>query len=281
MGAEPNFLVNLEGLEGLMLARAIAGVVDHTLLPGTHDEAEAFDDPYAGEFNEFLEQTNALSKQSVLPYALCVHSGRLGSARRFLNSNDMGGVKLASVIGFPVGSEYRTQDKVLQTIQAIDRGADEIDMVLNYDALLKGESGAVYDDIAAVVQAAKGCPVKVIVENSALKTEAFPNGSDPSYIQEACRLVGLANAAFIKTSTGKHDYGAKPEDVALMRNLFARGVKMAGGVNPANLMEMLGLATTRSEGGLYLLDPAFVRIGTSSLLPQLVWPDGGSGGPQY
>lgn len=132
------------------------------------------------------------------------------------------GVKVVTVIGFPHGGQT-IETKVAETRQAIAAGADEVDMVINIGALRQRETATVFYEIRAVVEAAGGHPVKVILENAYL-TDAQK--------RLACRLAARAGAAYVKTSTGFAPKGATSADVTLMRRIVRRpvGVKAAGGV---------------------------------------------------
>lgn len=103
------------------------------------------------------------------------------------------GVMVNPVICFPLGYDT-TETKISATQQAIDEGADEIDMVLNLGALFGGEYQYVQNDIAAVVQAAQGRSVKVILETGYYQ--------DLDLIVKACQLIEAAGGHFVKTSTG-------------------------------------------------------------------------------
>ncbi len=102
-------------------------------------------------------------------------------------------VMVNPVICFPLGYDT-TETKVVATRQAVDNGAQEIDMVLNLGALFGGEYQFVQDDIAAVVSAADGRTVKVILE-----TGYYEN---IEMIIRACQLIEAAGGHFVKTSTG-------------------------------------------------------------------------------
>lgn len=122
-------------------------------------------------------------------------------AAKILNGT---GVMINPVICFPNG--YDTSlTKAIATKQAIDDGAGEIDMVLNLGALLGGEFDYVRDDISAVVEAAQGAPVKVILETGLIR--------EMDTIVKACQICESAGASFVKTSTGfcdspyKNKYG--------------------------------------------------------------------------
>lgn len=132
-------------------------------------------------------------------------------------------VKVCTVIGFPLGAST-PEVKAFETKNAIENGADEVDMVINIGALKSKQYDAVENDIKAVVEAAKGKALtKVIIETSLLTDEEKVI---------ACELSVKAGADFVKTSTGFSTGGATPEDVALMRKTVGPnvGVKASGGV---------------------------------------------------
>ncbi len=132
------------------------------------------------------------------------------------------GVQTVAVVGFPHGGQT-TETKVAETRQAVAAGADEIDMVINIGALRQRQTAVVFYEIRAVVEAALGRPVKVILETAYL--------SDAEK-RLACRLAARAGARYVKTSTGFAPKGATVADVALMRRVLARsvGIKASGGV---------------------------------------------------
>lgn len=148
-------------------------------------------------------------------------------------------VEVGTVVGFPHGSSA-TETKVFETKQAIAEGATEIDMVLNIGALKSGLYDFVKSDIAAVVQAAAGKMVKVILENAYL--------TDDEKVT-ACKLCEAAGAHYVKTSTGYAPTGATIADVKLMRASVSPHVKVksAGGVRTLDaLIEMLDAGVERS-----------------------------------
>jgi len=161
--------------------------------------------------------------------ALVVKPCHVAEAARLLEGT---GVTLATVIGFPHGGQT-TDTKVFETRSAVARGAQEVDMVLNIGALRERDLAEVLFDIRAVVDAASGRPVKVILETAYLE--------DPQK-RLACRLAMHAGAAYVKTSTGFASKGATVEDVALMRRVVGKslGVKAAGGIKTyADAMALL------------------------------------------
>jgi deoxyribose-phosphate aldolase len=158
-----------------------------------------------------------------------------------LAADRLGGMptQIVSVIGFPHGCD-RPDAKARATELAIGDGAREIDMVINLGALRSGDPATVTADIGAVVRAARGLPVKVILETAAL-TE--------SEKRLACQLAVDAGAAFVKTSTGFHPSGgASVPDVRLLREVVGAkmGVKASGGIRTlADTQAMLAAGANR------------------------------------
>ena len=158
-------------------------------------------------------------------------------------------VKVNPVICFPLGYDP-TQVKVAAAKQVVDDGADEIDMVLNLGALFGGEFDYVRDDIAAVVEAAPGKVIKVILETGYYK--------DMGLIKKACELIEKAGAHFVKTSTGFADspyhnehgetVGYTLDIIKLMRASVSDKVevKAAQGVRRLNeALDVIELGVTR------------------------------------
>ncbi|WP_146551280.1 deoxyribose-phosphate aldolase [Rummeliibacillus sp. SL167] len=139
--------------------------------------------------------------------------------------------KVCTVIGFPLGAST-SATKAFETKDAIANGADEIDMVINIGALKSKQYKAVEKDIRAVVEAANGTLVKVIIETCLLSKEEKI---------KACELAVSAGADFVKTSTGFSTGGATVEDVALMRQTVGPkiGVKASGGVRSLEDLESM------------------------------------------
>jgi deoxyribose-phosphate aldolase len=167
--------------------------------------------------------------------SVCVRPSDVGLAVAALAGT---GVLVGTVVGFPHGSQTTTT-KVAETRELVAAGAAEVDMVLHVGRLREGDARAVQDDIAAVVAAADGRAVKVILENALLDRAAKVLG---------CRLAEAAGAHYVKTSTGFAGGGATPEDIALMRETVSPpvGVKAAGGVRTLDrLLELAALGATR------------------------------------
>ncbi len=151
--------------------------------------------------------------------AVCVNPFYTKYCKSLLKGTD---IKVAVVVGFPLGANTSSV-KVLETKEAIENGADEIDMVINIGALKSKKYDVVFDDIKQVVDVAKEKTVKVIIETCLLSEEEKVI---------ACSLAKAAGAGFVKTSTGFSKSGATVEDVKLMRSIVGDnvGVKASGGV---------------------------------------------------
>ncbi len=132
-------------------------------------------------------------------------------------------LKICTVIGFPNGN-MTTEAKVFETRDAVEKGADEIDMVINIGMLRAGEDGYVLDEIKAVRAACQGKILKVIIETCLL--------TEDEKIR-MCRIVTDSGADFIKTSTGFSTAGATFADVELFAKYVSPGVKIkaAGGIS--------------------------------------------------
>lgn len=152
-------------------------------------------------------------------------------------------VKVCTVIGFPLGANT-PETKAFETTDAIKNGADEVDMVINIGALKDQNYELVERDIKAVVTAANGTCVKVIIETCLLTNEE---------IEKVCTIARDVKATFVKTSTGFSTGGATPEDVALMKKTVgdALEVKASGGVRSF-------------EDMVNVVKAGATRIGTSS-----------------
>lgn len=131
-------------------------------------------------------------------------------------------IKVGVPIGFSLGGAT-TKVKVAETVDAIDNGAREIDMLINLGALKSKEYNVVKYDIAEVVKASQGLVTKVIIETALLTQEEK---------KIACNLIREAGADFVKTATGFNGGGATVEDVVLLRSVVGKdfGVKAAGGI---------------------------------------------------
>ncbi|MCI8442779.1 MAG: deoxyribose-phosphate aldolase [Provencibacterium sp.] len=188
-----------------MNRKQMAAMLDHTLLAADAQES----------------QIEALCRQAAENgfASVCLNPCHVRRAAGLLDGS---AVKVCTVIGFPLGA-CTTAVKAFEAQDAVKNGAQEIDMVMNIGALRSGDERAVYEDIRAVVEAAKPAIVKVILETCYLSDEQK---------RTACLLAKRAGARFVKTSTGFGPGGATAEDVRLMRETVGEemGVKASGGI---------------------------------------------------
>jgi len=205
----------------------IAKMIDHTLLKANTTKAQIV---------QLCKEAKEYGFASV-----CVNPTWVATAAELLKGTD---VKVCTVIGFPLGANT-PETKAFETKDAIEKGATEVDMVINIGALKDGDDELVERDIRAVVEAAKGkALVKVIIETCLLSEEEKVR---------ACRLAVQAGADYVKTSTGFSTGGATVEDIALMRKTVGPniGVKASGGVRDL-------------QGAEAMIEAGATRIGTSS-----------------
>jgi deoxyribose-phosphate aldolase len=200
----------------------IADFIDHTLL-----RAEATE----GDIDVLCDEAREHHFATV-----CVNSVWVAHCARRLAGS---GVGVATVVGFPLGAMH-TEAKAAETRTAVSHGATEIDMVAAIGHVKGGDWYHVADDIAAVVRAAEGRVVKVIIESAVLT---------PVEIVKTCALAKESGAHYVKTSTGFHAAGgATAEAVALMRLVVgdSLGVKASGGVRDcATALRMIANGATR------------------------------------
>lgn len=201
----------------------VAAMIDHTLLKP---------DSTAAQIRAVCSEAREYGFATV-----CVNAMWVGLCHTALAGSDVG---ITAVVGFPLGATT-TDSKVFEARQAIDAGADEIDMVIAVGAFKGGDEETVRRDIEAVAGAchARGALLKVILETVFLSDEEKGRAS---------RLAVAAGADYVKTSTGFSGGGATPSDVALMRQAVgpAPGVKAAGGVKTfADAQAMAHAGATR------------------------------------
>lgn len=199
----------------------LAKYIDHTLLKPDATDAQ---------IKELCQEADTHGFFSV-----CVNPTHVKYSAELLQSSS---TKVCTVIGFPLGASTSTV-KAYETVDAIENGATEVDMVINVGALKSGNHDLVRSDIAAVVEAANGTLVKVIIETSLLS-------DDEKRI--ACQLAKEAGCHFVKTSTGFSGGGATVEDVALMKSVVGADIKVkaSGGVRSReDALAMIGAGATR------------------------------------
>ena len=200
--------------------------IDHTLLKPTAT---------AAEIETLCEEARQFDF-----YAVCVNSCYLPVAKKALKGS---GVKLAAVIGFPLGA-MATEAKVKETVYCMAHGADEIDMVINLGWLRSGMHREIVLEIEKIKTAVGQGILKVILETSYLSEEE---------IRLACDLSLRGGADFVKTSTGFGPGGATPEAVKIMKESVGdrAGIKASGGIRDR-------------ETAMEYIEAGATRIGTSS-----------------
>lgn len=167
--------------------------------------------------------------------SVCINPCHVAYCADYLKDSD---VNVCTVIGFPLGANTSAV-KAFETKDAIANGADEIDMVMNIGALKDKNYDLVRDDVKAVVEAANGTLVKVILETCLLTEDE---------IKKACELCVEAKADYVKTSTGFSTRGATIEDVRIMKEAVhgKAKVKAAGGVRtPENMVKIVAAGADR------------------------------------
>lgn len=174
---------------------------------------------------------------------VCVNGVNVRLAKEYLKDT---GVKIVTVVGFPLGSCV-SEVKAFETQKAIEDGADEIDMVINLQSLKDKNYAYTQKDIETVKKACGNIPLKVIIETDLLTKDE---------IKKACEIIVAAKADFAKTSTGfvKNGVGAKVEDIALMKEVLKDTnvrIKASGGIRD-------------KEKALSLIAAGADRLGTSS-----------------
>lgn len=210
----------------------IAKLIDHTLLKPAATRAQ---------IQHLCEEARQYRFCSV-----CVNPYWVPFAKQMLQGTD---VKVCTVIGFALGATT-TAAKAYEAKNAIENGADEVDMVINMGALKSGDTQTVLADIQAVRDASRGHILKVIIETSQL--------TDDEKVT-ACHLAAQAGADFVKTSTGFNGGGATVQDVALMRKAIpdTMQVKASGGVRSrADAEAMIAAGATRigTSGGVQIVE---------------------------
>lgn len=193
------------------------------------------------KLDDFMKLFDEAKKYKFL--GVCVNPLYVKLAKENLKDSN---VKVVTVIGFPLGAN-KTEVKAFETTQAVNDGADEIDMVINVSKLKDKDYDFIVNDIKTVKKACKDKPLKVILETDLLTKDE---------IKKACELCVEAKADFVKTSTGfvKGGVGAKAEDVKLMFDTvspYGLKVKASGGIRD-------------KEAALKMLEAGAERLGTSS-----------------
>lgn len=203
------------------VSQSLGKYIDHTLL-----KPEATPE----ELRKICEEALKYQFKSV-----CVNPAHVPFCVKMLEGSSVG---VTAVVGFPLGATT-ARVKAFETEEAVKNGATEIDMVINVTSLRSKNYAAVYHDIAQVVRAAHGAPVKVILETGLLNQNEKIAG---------CVLSKAAGASFVKTSTGFGKGGATYDDIKLMREIVGAelGVKASGGIRDSETAQkMIEAGATR------------------------------------
>ena len=196
-------------------------LIDHTLLKAFATEADII--KLCNEAKEYHFKS------------VCVNPVNVALAHKLLKDSD---VLVCTVIGFPLGANTISV-KEYETIDAINNGANEIDMDINVGKAKEHDFDYIEKEISAIVKVAQGNTVKVIIETCYL---------DDFEKAEVCKAATRAHANFVKTSTGFGTGGANCHDVAIMKANITDNmeVKASGGIKTLkDLQEMVNAGATR------------------------------------
>ena len=209
-------------------------LIDHTLLKAFATE------------NDIIKLCNEARQYHFK--SVCVNPVNVSLAAKLLKDSD---VLVCTVIGFPLGANT-IAIKEAETEDAVNNGAQEIDMVINIGKAKEHDFAYIEAEIAAVVKASKGNTVKVIIETCYL---------DDYEKAEVCKAATLAKANFVKTSTGFGTGGANTHDVAIMKANIAPNmeVKASGGIKTYDDVKALveaGATRIGASAGIAIMEAA-------------------------
>lgn len=223
----------------MSIKNVVAAAIDHAVL-----KPESTDLELEKEINTIKEYNIA---------SVCVKPCHVRLSSDILKDSK---ILVSTVIGFPHGTTT-TKCKVTESIEAIENGAKELDMVINIGKLISGDYQYVKNDISEVVKCAhdRNAIVKVIIETALLNEEQKV---------QACKIAEQAGADFVKTSTGFNGGGATLSDIKLMKSAVSSKVKVkaSGGIKTL-------------ENAIEFIDAGCSRLGTSSTIAILT--DGTTG----
>lgn len=183
----------------------ILSKVDHTLLTQTADIQDIY-----GICDDGVKYGTA---------SVCIPACYVKEAKEYVGEK----VKICTVIGFPNGYST-TETKCFEASDAVSKGADEIDMVINIGWLKGKRYNDILNEINAIKKSCRGKLLKVIIETCLL--------TDEEKIK-MCEIVSLSDADYIKTSTGFSTGGATKSDIELFAKHMTNGkkIKAAGGIS--------------------------------------------------
>jgi deoxyribose-phosphate aldolase len=220
------------------------------------------DDDTDAKVIDLCHQAHSLAGDTA---AVCIYPRFIPVARKTLNAQGTADIKIATVTNFPHGGDD-IAIALAETKAAVAYGADEVDVVFPYKALMEGNEAVGYELVKACKEACGDILLKVIIESGELQT--------PERIQKASEIAIDAGADFIKTSTGKVPVNATLEAAKIMLNVIKEknpniGFKAAGGVKDAQTAKAY-LDLAREILGDDWVTADHFRFGASSLLSNLL-----------
>jgi deoxyribose-phosphate aldolase len=209
-----------------MNKQELAKLIDHTLL-----KPDAKEDDIKKLCEEAIKYKF---------YSVCINPCYIELAKNFLKNSD---IKICTVISFPLGASTTTI-KIIEALEAVKIGADEIDMVMNIGMFKSKKYDYIYEEISSIKKIIKDKILKVIIETAILNDEEKIKASE---------IVKKSGADFVKTSTGFSQGGATKEDILLIRKVVGDnfGIKASGGIKSY-------------EQAIELINAGATRIGSSS-----------------
>ncbi len=204
-----------------MNKKDLARLIDHTLLKS---------ETKIEDIKKLCEE--ALKYQF---YSVCINPCYVKTAKEFLKNSD---IKICTVISFPLGAST-IKTKIYEATEAIENGADEIDMVMNIGMFKSNRYEYIYEEISSIKKAIEYRILKVIIETSILSEEEKIKASE---------IIKKSGANFVKTSTGFSQGGATKEDILLIRKSVGDnfGIKASGGIKTyQQAVELIKAGATR------------------------------------
>ncbi|NLI55960.1 deoxyribose-phosphate aldolase [bacterium] len=204
-----------------MNKKDLARLIDHTLLKSETK----------------IEDIKKLCEEAIKYqfYSVCINPCYVKTAKEFLKNSD---IKICTVISFPLGAST-IKTKIYEATEAIENGADEIDMVMNIGMFKSNRYEYIYEEISSIKKAIEYRILKVIIETSILSEEEKIKASE---------IIKKSGANFVKTSTGFSQGGATKEDVLLIRKSVGDnfGIKASGGIKTyQQAVELIKAGATR------------------------------------
>lgn len=204
-----------------MNKKDLARLIDHTLLKSETK----------------IEDIKKLCEEAIKYqfYSVCINPCYVKTAKEFLKNSD---IKICTVISFPLGAST-IKTKIYEATEAIENGADEIDMVMNIGMFKSNRYEYIYEEISSIKKAIEYRILKVIIETSILSEEEKIKASE---------IIKKSGANFVKTSTGFSQGGATKEDILLIRKSVGDnfGIKASGGIKTyQQAVELIKAGATR------------------------------------